>query len=77
MKNKIFFVKIKLRRDPISEKSVLNEFKTVMFNNGNPDQFLLFVRYLNMTLKVSGTLNTVVKIQYLCTIVRVESLYQF
>ena len=31
-----YFVKIKLHRDPASEKSELYEFKIAMFDNGKP-----------------------------------------
>ena len=45
------FVKLKLRRDPTPEKSDLYEFKMALFNNGNPEEFLLFVCNFNMTIK--------------------------
>ena len=50
------FVNVKLRRDSTSEKLDLYEFKISLFDDGDPEYFLLFVRNLNMTLAVSGTL---------------------
>ena len=46
-----YFVEIKLRRDPVSEKSNPYEFKIAMFDNGEPEKFLFFVCNFNMTLK--------------------------
>ena len=63
-----YFVKLKLRRDPTLSSLNLYEFKTDLFENGEPEEFLLFVRNLNMTLAASGTLATGAKNQYLCTI---------
>ena len=37
-------LKIKLRRDPTSKKSDLYEFKMTLFDNGDPEEFLLFIR---------------------------------
>ena len=34
-----YFVKIKLRRYPTSEKSDLYEFKMALFHNGDPEDF--------------------------------------
>ena len=65
-----YFVKLKLNRDPTSSLLDLYEFKMDLFDNGNPEEFLFFVRNFNMTLSASQTLTTGVKIQYLCTIVR-------
>ena len=42
------FVKIKLRRDTTSENSDPYEFKMVLFDNGEPKEFLLFVCNFNM-----------------------------
>ena len=47
------------------------------FDNGNPEEFLLFVRKFNMALAASGTLDMGANIQYLCTPVRGEELNQF
>ena len=50
------FVKIKFRRDTTSEKSDLYEFKMALSENGNSEEFLLFVHNFNMTLEASETL---------------------
>ena len=71
------FVKIKLRMDPTSENSDLYELKTTLFDNGNPEEFLLFIQNSKMTLKASGTHKYVVNIQYLCTLVSRKALHQF
>ena len=48
-----------------------------LFDNGDPEEFLLFVRNFNMTLAASGALEAGAKIQYLRTLVRREALHQF
>ena len=48
-----------------------------LFNNGDLEEFMLFVQNFNMTLAASGTLAMGVKIQYICTLVRLEALHQF
>ena len=53
-----YFVKIKLGRDPTSEKSDLYKFKMDLFDNGNPEEFLLFIRSLNMTIETSGMIKS-------------------
>ena len=72
-----YSVKIKLRRDPMSEKSDLYEFKMTMFDNGEPEEFLFFIQSLNMTIEAPGTLKAGSNIQYLCTLVNGEALHQF
>ena len=49
-------VKIKLLRDQISQKLDLHELKMALFDNGDPEELLLFIRNFNMTLKASGIL---------------------
>ena len=49
-KSDTYFVNIKFRRDPMSEKSDLYEFKMALFDNGNPEELLLFVCNFNMNL---------------------------
>ena len=71
------FVKLKLRRDPMSSTSDLYELQISLFDNGKPGEFLFFVRNFNMTLTASGTLEAGAKIQCLCTLVREEALRQF
>ena len=76
-KSNKYSVKLKLRKDPISPTSDLYEFKMSLFENGEPEEFFLFVRNFNMTLAVSGTLELGAKYQYLHTLVRGEVLCQF
>ena len=45
-----YLVKLKLRRDTMSSMSDLYEFKMSLFENGYPEEFLLFVRYFNMNI---------------------------
>ena len=71
------FVKLKLSRDPTSSTSDLYEFKMYLFDNGDREEFLLFVRNFNMTLAASGTLEAGAKIKYLCNLVRGDALRQF
>ena len=52
-------------------------FKMSLFDNDEPEEFLLFVRNFNMTLAASGTLEAGAKYQYLCNLVRGEALRQF
>ena len=70
-------LKLKKIRDPISENLDPYEFKMALSNNGEPEEFLLFIRNSNMNLKMPGALNAGAKIQYLCTLVRGEALHQF
>ena len=63
------FVKIKLRRYPMSEKLDLYDLKMSLFHNGKPEVFLLFISNSIMTLEVSGTLKAGANIQYLSTMV--------
>ena len=64
-----YFVKIKLRRDPTSDKSDHYEFKMALFDNGESEDFLLFVKNFNMPLKASVMLNSGTNIQYLSMLV--------
>ena len=57
------FVKIKLRRDPTSENLDLYQLKMALFANGDPEEFLLFIRNFNMTPEASGTLKDGANIQ--------------
>ena len=65
-----YCVKIKLLRDPTSQKSDLHELKMAFFDNGEPEEFLLFIRNFNMNLEASGMLVDIAKIQHLRTILR-------
>ena len=66
-----------MRRDPTSEKSDLYRLKMTLFDNGDPEEFLLFIKNFNMTIEASGMLVARVKIQYFRTLVLGEALYQF
>ena len=68
-KSDINCVKIKFCRDPTSEKSDLYESKTSLFDCGETEEFLFFVRNLKMTFEASVTLAADANIQYLCTLV--------
>ena len=48
-----------------------------LFDNGDPEEFLLFIHNFNMTLAASGMLESVSKIQYLRTLLHGETLHQF
>ena len=72
-----YFVKLKLRRYPTSSTPDLYQFKMSLFENFDPEEFLLFVRNFNMILAASGTLEAGVKYKYLHTIVRGEEWHQF
>ena len=61
-------MKIKLRSYPTPETSDLYEFRMALFDNVDPEEFLLFVCNFNITLEASGTLDTAVKVQYLRTL---------
>ena len=71
------FVKLKLHRDPMSNKSELYEFKISLFDNGNTEEVLLFVCTFNMNLETTGTPETATKVQYFRTLVCGEALCQF
>ena len=53
-----YFVKLKLCIDPTSYLSDLYEFMMDLFDNGDPEKFLLFMQNLNTTLVASGMLVT-------------------
>ena len=69
-----YCVKIKLCRDPTSEKSDLYEFKIALFENGDTEEFLFFVRKFQMNLKASETFAASANIHYLCTLLLLEKL---
>ena len=68
------FVKLKLRRDPTSSSSDLYEFNMYLLDNGDPEEFLMFVQNFNITIAASGTLVTGAKIQYIRTLFLIEVL---
>ena len=59
----LFFVKLKLHRDATSPTSDLDDLKMSLFDNDEPEEFLLVVRDFNMTLGASGTLEAGAKYQ--------------
>ena len=65
---------MELYRDPMSSTLDLYEFRMSFFDNGELEDFLLFVRNFNMTLVATGTLETGSNIQYLCTLIYGEAL---
>ena len=72
-----YFVNLKFRRDLTSSTSELYELKMSLFDNGDPEEFLFFMRNFNTTLTTLGMLEAGAKNQYLCTLVRREALRQF
>ena len=48
-----------------------------LFDHGEPEDFLSFVRNFNITLAATEMLDTDAKVQYLHTNFRGEALYQF
>ena len=48
-----------------------------LFDHGDPEELLLFVRNFQMTLVDTGTLETEAKVQYLRTLVRGEAVRHF
>ena len=55
----------------------IHEFKMDFFDNDKPEEFLLFVRILRITLDTSGILTDNAKLQYPRNLLGVESLHQF
>ena len=54
----------------------LYEFKKDLFDNGKPEEFLLFIWNFQMTLEAKGALAASTKIQYMCTLLCVKSLHK-
>ena len=48
-----------------------------LFDNGEPEDFLLFVQNFKMTLKAFWTLVASAKLQYICMLLRGETLSWF
>ena len=59
---KKYCVKIKLRRDPTSEKLYLYKLKMALFDTGKPEVLFWFIKNFNMTLEASGMLDASTKI---------------
>ena len=51
-------------------------FLMALFDNGYPEELLLFVQNFKMTIDASGTLIANAKLHYLCTQLHVEALHQ-
>ena len=61
----------------MSSMLYLYEFNMSLFDHGNPEKFLLFIRNFNMTLTTTRTLEMYATIQHLRMLVRGEALRQF
>ena len=72
-----YFINMKLRIDTTYSTSDLYNFKMSLFDHGEPEEFLLFIRNFNMNLAATGTLDMDTEIQYIGTLVRREALYKF
>ena len=75
-KPKKYCVEIKLRRYSTSENVEIYEFTMALFDNGELEEFLFFIRDFNTTLKESGMLVVGKNIQCLCTLVSGEVLHK-
>ena len=53
------------------------ELKIALFDNGNTEEFFLFIHNFNRTLEVSGIIEAGTNIQYHCILKRGEVLHQF
>ena len=71
------FVQLKFCRDPMSSILYLYECNMSLFDHGNPEKFLLFIRNFNMTLTTTRTLEMYATIQHLRMLFRGEALRQF
>ena len=76
-KSEGYSVKLKLNLDPTPSTLEIYEFKTSLFDNGDPEDFKLFFRNVDMTLVASGMLEAGAKYQYLCTLVHGEALHKY
>ena len=72
-----YFVKLKLCRYPTSSTLELFEFRMSFFDNGELEEFLLFVRNFNMTLAATWTLETSADIQHPPHLVQGAALCKF
>ena len=76
IKSENYCVKIKFCRDPTFENQDIYEFKMALFDNGEFDEFLLFMQNSNMMLNESWMLTDNKKLQYIRTIIRGQALHQ-
>ena len=60
-----FYVTIILLRNPSSEMYGMYKFRVALFDNGQPEEFLLFKQSYKMALDAWGTLTTSARNQYL------------
>ena len=68
-------MKIKLRRNPISEKIwTFKNSKWISLKNGKWEEFFLFIRILKMMLEASETLTDNATLQYLLTVLHGKAL---
>ena len=51
--------------------------KLALFDNGDPEEFLLFIRNFNMTIDASEKIVPSAKIKYFCMLVHEEDLCRF
>ena len=75
-KSETYFDKIKLHSNLTSSSMDLYGFKRTLFDNGETEEFLLFLKKINSTLAASGTLTTGAKIKYFRSLVHGEALRQ-
>ena len=66
-----------MRRDPTSSTLELYDFRISLFENGEREEFLLFLSNFNTNLTSSGRMDTGVNIQYLRTLVHGEAFHHF
>ena len=71
-----YCVKIKLCRDLTSEKLDIYVFYMTFFDNGEPEELLLFIINFQITLEASWTITDDAKIQHIYTLVRGKVLHQ-
>ena len=72
-----YCVEIKFCQDMTSQKLEFYEFRMALFDNDDLEEFQLFIRNFSMNLQASGIFAASANIQYLCTLVSGEVLYQF
>ena len=70
-------VKIKMHRDLRLEHLNMYEFNMTLFENGEPEETLLFVHHFNMLLNAYGMLSASSKLHYICNILHIGAIYQF
>ena len=71
------YIKVKLHRNPAPDKYETFKYKSELFENRKPEEFLFFIWYLKKTLEATGTTSASGKIKFLYTFLRREDLYEF